>query len=484
VIRAVGSSAFFWLVIVAFAASGTLIALSMSLSIYDEHWHVGIIRAYADQFGPRLPNGDATLTLGDVEYTGSFLYHWLMSYPYRAFEAMFGDTFTTLALTRLVGVAMVTGGLVVWRHTLRQVIASRAIVNVVIGFMAAIPLMSFVAATVNYDNLLFLLVAGYLYWQVRLAKNDGRKLTDWVWLAMFGMLASITKFTFVPVFAVLAVYTFVRYLGSLIRAIRSGDEPVRWRQLIVPGAIFVVATVMAVDRYVRNVVMFGSVDPNCDLVASHDYCMTYGVYSRNEGFEANAGDPLSPSIGGALTTFFDGWLPGVTGTLSWIGVRTTDGAVLDTFGGSLTRDLLFITTVLVVALALVLGRALPERYRWPIWLSLGVHTAALFYLNYSNLLKYGLLYAYSSRYFFPYLPALIVLAVAGLAAALVKLDPRNGRVVAVVLFGIALVWMTQGAGPITYLAAVETTWLHPDSPIQELVMWLAKAGDRLMVLGH
>jgi hypothetical protein len=44
--------------------------------------------------------------------------------------------------------------------------------------------------------------------------------------------------------------------------------------------------------------------------------------------------------------------------------------------------------------------------------------------------------------------------------------------------------MTQGAGPITYLAAVETTWLHPDSPIQELVMWLAKAGDRLMVLGH
>lgn len=481
VVRFVGSRTAIISVLALFVMSGTLIALTMSRSIYDEHWHMGIIEQYAHQFSPRLRNGISTTGLGDVEYTGSFLFHWLMSFPYRISAALFGQGFVTLVVMRLIGVALVTAGLVIWRRVLLQIVPSTAIANTVIAVMASLPLLSFVGATVNYDNLLFPLTAACFLFLIRIVANGGTRVLDWAWMLVFGFASTITKFSFAPVFALLVVYLLIRYLPALVRTIRAGGAFSAWKRFILPGALLVLVVSAVISRYVVNLFRFGSPDPSCDTVAPHEYCMSYGVYARNEGF-ADKSEPGQGSLTGAVAVFFGQWLRSMTSTLTWVGIRDENGIVRDTFGGEITRPLLYITVIVILAIALLLGRVIPERFRVPFWIALGVHTIALFTLNYQNLVQYGLLYAYSARYFFPFLPALIFLAAAGLARTLPKIS-ASPKTVAVIVLAIAVLFMTQGGGPLAYLNGLDEGWLHPETPLRNLTLLLGRAADRLFVIG-
>ncbi|NLT26402.1 MAG: hypothetical protein GXX90_07110, partial [Microbacteriaceae bacterium] len=409
IVRALGSEAFFIAVLAVFALSSGLIAATILRSVYDEHWHLGIVEAYATQWSPRLVNGPSTLGLGDVQHTGSFLYHWLASYPHRVFQALWGDGYGSLVASRLVGVALVTGGLVVWRRALLQITTSRAVVHTTIALMTTIPLLGFVAATINYDNLLFLLAAAWFLSVFRLARTDGADPLAWAWMLVFGLAGSITKFAFVPVFAAVVVYLLVRHSATIVRAVRvrRPRRPVDWRRAALPGALLVLLLIPVFTRYFTNLISFGSPDPDCGDVAAHDYCMTYGVYARNDGFANQVREPGDSSFGYYVSTFFNEWMRGVVSTMSWMGVRGDDNAISDTFGGLVTRPVVWLSAIVVLALSLLLGRAVEGRFRLPVWIAIGVHSVALYTLNYSNLLKHGLLYAYSGRYFFPYLVAVI-----------------------------------------------------------------------------
>lgn len=479
--RGVGSRWLFWIIIALFFCGGAIIALTARDSIYDEFWHKGIIYRYAEQWGPRLPNSVETEGLGDVEFTGSFLFHWLMSYPFRILAAVFGpESFATVATLRLICVAMVTGGLVVWGRALRVIGATPVVTNLTLLFFAGIPVLTFISATINYDNLLFLFVAATMLWQFKLIKNNGAVLNDWLWLAVFGVAACVTKYTFAPVFALLAVYTFARYLMPLVRSFKAGTAVTSWKGVILPAALAVIFIGLAASRYIVNLVTLGTPEPNCEEVATHDYCMTYGVYERNYGFELNA-VPTDPSTGDALVLMFNDWLHGVSNTLSWVGVVSSNGQV-NTFGGPITQSLIFITLIATLVLAMVLGGVFAGKFRIVIWAAMGVHSLALFVLNYSNYVDYNILYAYAGRYFLPYLPAIIAMAVGGVAA-LFRKGGNFGQTKAVVLLGIVLLGMTQGAGALTYLAAADPTWFAADSVFTDIAEVLGRFAEKLMVLG-
>lgn len=476
--RFIGSGWFLTIVLALFAGSSALIAMSMKMSHYDEWWHLDIIRAYATQWSPRLDNDEVVPGMGDVQFTGSFLFHYLSSFPYRVIEAVAGDGFLTRMLMRLGGVALVTGGLFIYRQALLLILPSKAIANTVVGAFAGLPLMSFVAATVNYDNLLFLLSSLVFYGAFKVIRTDGVSLVWWIWFSALGCFASLTKFSFVPVFAALFVYLAIRYGAAIIRVVRSRPVTPPLRQLVAPVALFVIGAFFVVTRYVANLIRFGHPDPSCEIVADEAYCAEYVVWARNQEFLATF-EPLEGSFGHMLTVLVDGWFRGTTQTLSWVGVREPGFWYLDSYGSALTRPLLFITTVVVVAFAIVLGHAISERFRAPIMIALGIHAAALFYLNYTNLLKYGLLFAYNARYFFPFVPGLLFLAVAGVAIALLR-TTRRPHLIAASLFMFALLLMTQGGGPLTYLFAATPEWIHEDSPVNFLVEWGMRLAHWLM----
>lgn len=481
-----GSWWFFSLILLVFAVSSFLAAATSSLSIYDEFYHLRIIELYSQQWGIRLENSFATEGLGDVEYYGSFLYHYLMSFPYRVISSVFGGAYGLLIAVRVIGITMVTGGLVIWRQALLRIYPSPRVINVAIACVSGLPLLGWVAATINYDNQLFLLVAAWGYAMIRLIQEDGLSVRWWLWMLAWGLLASVTKYVFVPVFAVVTVWLVLRYLrsiwGQARGGVRQGLREANWKAILLPLALFIVGMVLVASRYVANLLRFGSPSPDCADVESTSYCLTYGPWARNFKFAQNH-DAWGSSFADAINVFITQWLGAVSGTVTTVGVASP-GYGVQTFSGTLiARGVIFFAMIAILFCAIALGGVVKARYRLPLFLAMLTHAVALFSLNYNDQLEYGVLLATSSRYFFPYLIPIVAIAFAGLSRGM-DACWGNSRWIKVVVLGIVVAAMTQGAWALTFLGGSTPTWIDPASPIRELVERLQHWADRIIIIGR
>ncbi|NLT26227.1 MAG: hypothetical protein GXX90_06210 [Microbacteriaceae bacterium] len=473
--------------LVLFVVGALLIALTARESQYDEPYHLGIIELYAQQWGPRLENTDAALGLGDVQFYGSFLFHWLASFPYRILAALGVEGFALLVWMRVLSIALVVATLVVWRRLMLELHPSRPVANVTTLLLATIPLLPFLAATVTYDNLLLLLTGCYFLAVVQLVKTGGASTRLWLVSLALGMFASVTKYSFVPVFAVVTVYLVLVHGAGWWRAVRANGalgvegEAAPARRLALPGALLVVGIALVISRYVVNLLRFGTPSPDCADVATVDYCRAWAPWDRNYGLDPGF-DDLDPKFSDALVVLFTEWLPGIASTLGFVGVKSGE-QIVSSAGSALSREWFYLAMILVLVAALLFGRVVPLALRVPLWLALIVHSALLFWVNYTDLLTLGLLMAYSARYFFPYLPYLLLLAVAGTAFALRRTRP-DSRVMALGLLAAALVMATQGGGAIGFFAVAEPHWVHPESPLAGLAEVLHRIADRIVMLGY
>lgn len=480
VIQILGSRLFFALVVAMFVFGSLAIAWSMRPSQYDEYMHLGVIATYGQTLLPAVENSAATAPFGDVAHSGSFFFHWLMSFPYRVLSNIWGgDSFTTVAILRTFNVGFVAAGLVVWQRALAFVHASPLLRNLTVWFMSAIPLLPFISATVNYDNLLFLFVACFFFWAFRFTAQVGQAYYNLIGAFIFGVLGSITKYTFVPVFAVLLVWliavnwTLTCDAGRWLRS-----NITKWQVWGTLGAAGLVC-VLALSRYGVNLIQFGTPNPSCEKVEAVEYCQNYGPWARNDQFDrAHPDQPFSPQ--GALGTLITQWSTGVANTLSWIGVRPTATEWLDSYGGVMTTTIMAGLMLLVLVFGVVLSGVVSAKFRGMTLLALLVHGALLFWLNYTDMLKLGVLMAYSARYFFPYLPALIFLALVGATGAL-RATSKQPHTVGVVCLLIGVVFMSQGGGALTYFNAIDPQWLDEASPIKDLAMWFGKAAKAIVV---
>src|SRR6185312_5810861 len=85
ILTIVSSPRFFWAIVLLLAFQASWIALSARYPMaFDEDFHFGVIRIYAHHLSPFLsgqpPGADA---YGAVAHDPSYLYHYLMSFPYR-----------------------------------------------------------------------------------------------------------------------------------------------------------------------------------------------------------------------------------------------------------------------------------------------------------------------------------------------------------------------------------------------------------------
>jgi hypothetical protein len=64
-----------------------------------------------------------------------------------------------IVLLRIINIAFVASGLFIFVRLFRRIGATRGVINITLLAVIMIPIFSLTAATINYDNLLFLLVA-------------------------------------------------------------------------------------------------------------------------------------------------------------------------------------------------------------------------------------------------------------------------------------------------------------------------------------
>lgn len=437
---------------------------------FDEDFHLGIIKLYAAHGLPFWSGQPAHAdAYGAIARDPSYLFHYLMSFPYRVLAAFTDDLKLQVLGLRAINIGLFALGLVLWRRLLLTVGASRAVAHGCLLLFILIPAVPLLAAQINYDNLLLPLVAGLLLLAVRFTRElkptDPLDLRLVVSMACLAMLGGIVKYAFLPILLGVVGYllfklwrTFGWRWRQLGTAIRGG-----WR-LQSPGwkiglvAAFVICFGLFFERYGVNMLRYHTPVPDCGQVLSVQQCSEYGPWIRDYNLEnANTTD-----VGGPLG-YLDDWLYGmwlrlffaVDGPTTFFqtkGPLTLPGLSAIAFGTS---------TILVIA---VQARNVYRRYDRSVLQLFGAVTicyiGVLYLDGFQRYSQTGQPVAINGRYL---LPVLLMILVVGSLAWVELLRKRPQLKLAV--FAPALICMLWGGGALTYVLRSNDAWYWPDAPV-------------------
>lgn len=388
---------------------------------YDEYFHVGLIRLYTHHLNPFLGSqpagGDA---YGAVARDPSYLYHYLMSFPMRLFQAAGLNDFGQVIALRSLNIALGLSTLYFMYKLGRRLGLSVWAARLVTLALAVTPVFYDVAAQVNYDNLLVLISVLTVLATLRLREAIQVGKLPFGQLAYFVVLlivGTLVKYSFLPI-----ALTVVLYLGwQIVRNLRVRAMPATLkagftgmaagkRLLII--SLVVVTGAAWVQRYGVNLAVYHTPHPQCHIVLSVQECSAYGPWARN--YQLHETIAQRPFAGLHFAHF----------TLTWSKMMLTEpfSIVYNTpaAGGlyAMNLPLLAGAGVLLAGAGLVIVLRFRRCMRgWIPGLLVfsGVYCAFLWAQNYSDFNNLHEIIAVQGRYLLPVLPA--VYTAIGLAYA-------------------------------------------------------------------
>ncbi len=151
----------------------------------------------------------------------------------------------------------------------------------------------FLSAFVSYDNLL--LTASLLLLAASLKLKDNADLTNLLQFLAVCLFGALVKFSFLPL-ALITGLVLVKHVAKSLRSLRElGPDFVIRHKLLVSAFVLLFASF--VERYVVNVLQFGTISPTCDAVHTVDECMQNAVYARDHALlQAHNGVAHTPRI--------------------------------------------------------------------------------------------------------------------------------------------------------------------------------------------
>ena len=201
-----GSRAFFVVTAILFILQAGWIALSARYpQAFDEQFHLGIIQLYAHQLSPFFAHQPAGAdAYGAVARDPSYLYHYLMSFPYRWIAHFTRDLTIQVIVLRFINIACLGSALFIFRKVLAFTGASKALINTTLFFFVATPVVPLLASQINYDNLTIPLTGLAIWWCLRFLR-ELRTNDIWHWDLLAGLLiicllTSLVKYAFLPIF--------------------------------------------------------------------------------------------------------------------------------------------------------------------------------------------------------------------------------------------------------------------------------------------
>jgi hypothetical protein len=255
---------------------------------FDEDFHFGLIQFYSQHLWPFLTSQPKSAdAYGAVTRDPSFLFHYLMSFPYRVITLFTHDQTIQVIILRFIDIALFTSGLVLFRKLLRRTGMSDVAVNMSILLTALVPVAPQLAGQINYDDLLIPMTA----WACLLTFNlidqlVKRRFTIQSVLAVATvcLLSSMVKYEFAPIFLAIviffAVFSWRRLNGHWTTSWRQACED--WKKANVTKwlivAAFIATSCLFIGRDVVNVVEYHTIAPDCSKVLSVKECSAYYVW--------------------------------------------------------------------------------------------------------------------------------------------------------------------------------------------------------------
>lgn len=428
---------------------------------FDEAYHYNLIRMHAEQWNPlflQQPGGLAPY--GALVRDPSWLHHYVLSFPYRLFDALGANEFTKIVGLRLCNVAMFLLGLYLFRKLLLRTTASRAAIHASLLFFVLLPTVVLLGGQINYDNLQFPLLAAALLLTHRAAASLRAQKPDAMSLVgalAVSLLGSLNKFTFLPFLLAVVLYlsgvaynSYGRRLRRLQREVQlSWKKAVGWPRYILQASVLVLIGLF-VWFYGVNTVVYRNPVIQCHQVLQAERCEGFEPWLRNHNL---AKELIKPSPNP------------VKFTVDWIG-----GMFYRTFfvinGASGPKRYSNYVPLGIAGMAvaiLVVGVPLVGRYgrrvvRGDPMLQLALFATALYVValwgrNYNDFLHLGQMVAINGRYFQPVLPVIILLFVASYQHAF-RLMPG----VKLIIFAVALLGFLSGGGITGFIHYSDANW--------------------------
>jgi hypothetical protein len=284
---------FFYAILIFFSVESSWFVLFAAYpQAFDENFHFGLIKIYSHYWLPFLSHQPADgNAYGAVARDPSYLYHYLMSFPYRLIALFIHSEIGQVIALRIINIGLFATGLILSRRVLIRVGISRPLADCSILIFTLIPIVPQLAAQVNYDNLLIPLVA----WVILLAF----KITDQIRshkpspLAILNLmsicfLTSLVKYAFLPIFFGIAVFLGIITIKANAKQWRALKPNLReaWakntrsRQILV-ALLFFIAVGMFLQRDGINLVRYHSIEPECGVVLNVHDCSAYSPWYYN-----------------------------------------------------------------------------------------------------------------------------------------------------------------------------------------------------------
>jgi hypothetical protein len=438
---------------------------------FDESLHFGLIQLYSHKLLPfwtTQPPGPAIF--GAVARDPSYMYHYLFGFIYRVIGVFAKTSEAQIITLRFINIVLLMSGLMVWRLVLIGTGTRRRLVNVVMLLLVLSPVMPFLGAQINYDNLLFpvigicLLLAQHL--TVFTASEKHRQIYLGLFLVIVCIFGSLVKFTFLPILLALFLYfaiTVFRYtrkagLGEAWKpaVARTRDA---WRHnRVVLAFLSIVALVLFglfLQRYGVNLVRYGTPTPQCSQVLGIEKCLADPSWDRNYQLylqkqaghvKAQNHDPISFTL--------KYWAKNYSDQLFFVSSGVASHYV--------TGEPLRVTRILSagaigvgIALFCLWQGDLRRKYRLVMLLAVMVtYLVTLWGQNYEDFVHLGSEVAIQGRYLVPILPILYLCIALGFNQLLEHRTSWKPAFLAVIL----IVLVTQGGGTGVYVLRSNPSW--------------------------
>jgi hypothetical protein len=480
IFKFLGSDLFFKIIIGWFLLETLWAAFSLVYPMaFDENYHFGIIQDYASQWSPIIDHQPAgTASLGELPYLPSFLFHYLMSFPYRLIHLFTSDQTVTVIILRLLDIAMFTGGLILFKRLLQKIGVSKLIANLSLLMLTFVPSVVLLAAEINYDNLLFLATPIFLIFTLNivnsLRNNQTINFKDLAWLVIIGTLTSLVKYPFLPIFAAAVVIILVLWL-------KNKQRHQTWRSIwqsftklsTTVKTVLIVLLVISVGlfsyRYGTNIIVLHDIDPNCEKVLSTTDCSSYGPWMRD--YTLKQSNLANGTVIHANSPFFEvAWIWGMIHRLYF-----AINYKYDNFG-PLPVQLILVSLIALFGVIFTAIYWRKIRARSPtLWVMLVIimaYIVSLQYVNYSSYAKLGAFMAINGRYLIPLLPIIFATVALGFSEFFNRVAPHRTLKAKVIFVIIVLFLSLFGAGMFSYIIYADSSWYWPNSPLIGFNQWL------------
>ncbi len=486
-----GSKLFLKIILIFFVIESLWIALSASYpQAFDENFHFGLIKIYSHYFSPFLtsqpPNGNA---YGAVARDPSYLYHYLMSFPYRIFAYFVQNKIAQIIYLRIINIILFSTGLIFFYKIMRKVGLSPILINISLLLFTLIPIVPQLAGQINYDNLIFLetglvcLLTLKAIDQITKKNIEPKTILAIIILSIF---SSLTQIEFMPIFLAITIYLFYLALKSFNFKITQIFKSLtfNWHKLSFPIKLtltifLLISLTFFIQRDGYNLIKYHTLTPRCDTILSTKDCKAYSVFYHDYiSHQLVVTHVVSTSHN--LILYLSQWLYWI-----WYRLFFAVSGPKNHFKNYPPLPLpsagfLIISVISFIAFIKLRKKLfLINNYINLMILIILIYLIALIYEGYRTYQYTGVLELMNGRYLIPIL--LLGASVAGFAISKLL---NNKKKLKYILAIIIILLFLQGGGVLTFISRSDSNWLWNNRTIKKVNKTIKHATKPIIVQGN